>query len=462
MEENERSPELDLDTLWKCALDETNPQTRAVLWGKCVCHVLSLEDIREGLSFEEIRRMSDQEANMLADHMHAVLEMRSSWQDGVPTPGTCDVDPMEDQGAIPCQSNSRIANMTKRVEWPKQVATKILTKCHWRCCVCPEHRRIADIHHIDGDSSNSIEANGVALCKLCHVDAHTTSTMQRNLHPDHLIEFKKNWEDVCEKIAFSLVEDSCAISNAYYMNVHRLDSLLRELGEDSVVAGMPHVPSNQTGAYHTLWANSKNPLNWTQLLENRNYFEARLKSAIVRLSLLELSLFEVEALDVKEHVGGLISFNCQFVGHDIPDQTELVENDGQIDGPHPTMRREIRDTTSGHVRETCMMLDTLYMYSDSSFVQFSEDGIWSGIARLTKYREAVGSNDGHLLRNQLILTPICIGTPARSIRMPLAQTGKDDPDRQYLEILKHSQVDQEQPSEVNPPASEGSSRPAEA
>ncbi len=50
--------------------------------------------------------------------------------------------------------------MSKRVLWPEDVSTSILTKCHFRCCVCPEHRNVAHIHHMDGDPANSIESNG--------------------------------------------------------------------------------------------------------------------------------------------------------------------------------------------------------------------------------------------------------------------------------------------------------------
>jgi hypothetical protein len=80
------------------------------------------------------------------------------------------------------------------------------------------------------------------------------------------------------------------------------------------------------------------------------------------------------------------------------------------------------------------------MYADSSFLQFSEDGIWSGLARLTRFREAVGSHDGHMLRDQLILTPICIGTPAKSVQISTVQSGNIDPEQQYLKLLDDQQI----------------------
>jgi len=75
------------------------------------------------------------------------------------------------------------------------------------------------------------------------------------------------------------------------------------------------------------------------------------------------------------------------------------------------------------------------MYADSSFIQFSERGVWNGIARLTQVRNAVGSNDGHYLRHQLVLTPICIGTPAPRSRAGAVLSGKTGIEHVYLEML---------------------------
>ena len=86
------------------------------------------------------------------------------------------------------------------------------------------------------------------------------------------------------------------------------------------------------------------------------------------------------------------------------------------------------------------MLDTRYMYSDSSFIQFSEDGAWSGIARLSKFRKAVGSHDGPMLRDQIVLTPICIATRCNAVRITEVQSRQGDPDEAYLQLLRDSQI----------------------
>ena len=75
-----------LELLLQQAKSQTNPQTRAAYWAECILYVLSLEDIREGLTFDEIGKMSDSDATRLADQMQSVFEMRSSWRDNLPEP----------------------------------------------------------------------------------------------------------------------------------------------------------------------------------------------------------------------------------------------------------------------------------------------------------------------------------------------------------------------------------------
>lgn len=301
--------------------------------------------------------------------------------------------------------------MSKRVQWPQSVVDMVLTQCHHRCCICPEHRPVANIHHIDGDSSNSVESNAVGLCGECHPDVHTTSTMRRAITHAQVMAYKQDWIAKCDDVNGFLRSNVSAFRNLYYLNVHRLDSLYREYEMTSLLTDVPHPYSDQNGRYNTLWSNPKNSLDWIALGENRAYFEARLLEITHRLSLIDVNLIEVQAVDAENLVGKLVGFSCQFIGHDIPDQAELIESNGSINGPAPTMRREVADEPSESVTETCMMLDCNFMYADSSFTQFSEEGIWNGFGRVVKCRNAIGSNDGHLLRRQLVISPICIGTP---------------------------------------------------
>ena len=433
----------DLNNLLQRAKDETSPQARASLWGECILFVLSLEDIREGLTFDEIRTMSDQDANHLAKHMQAVFEMRSSWRDGIPDSETNKGVISSDhhtalQHAIPIKSGhaqSRGPVMSTRKEWPKNVVDRILTQCHHRCCICPEHRRVAHIHHIDEDHSNSVEDNAVGLCGECHSDVHTISTMRRHITEDQIRKYKSEWAAKCKDVDWFLRSNINSFRSVYYLNVHRLDSLYRELRSRSFLGDVPHQYPVQEGRYNTLWSNQKNALDWIKLAENRSFFEERLFEIIPQLTIHDINLFELGAMFPEDRVGQLVGYSCQFIGQDIPDQSELVESNGEIGGPYPTMRRQLTDPATESVIETCLMIDPNYMYADSSFLAFSEDGIWNGFGRIVKVRGAVGSNDGHLLRKQIVVSPICIGTRADHAKTSRIGANATDADQQHRQLI---------------------------
>lgn len=323
-----------------------------------------------------------------------------------------------------------------RVNWPPSVADSILTKCHHRCCICAEHRRVSNIHHIDQNPANSVEENGVGLCGECHADVHSTSSMRRNITPDQVKLYKKNWITTCDSLSLFLQSNGTVVNSYYYMNVHRLEELFQEFENRSVFTNLPYRYSTQSGHYNSLWSNSKNSLNWTDLAQNRNYFEKCLKAIIPKLQTCDINLIELGAVLPEEWVGKLVSFACQFIGKDIPDQQELIDGLGRIDGPPPTMRRTITNFEEQSVFETCMMIDPTYMYADSSFNCFSENGIWSGIGGVIKYRDAVGSCDGPLLRTQLVISPICIGTPVSKKRISQVSATDKEPQKSYNNLIR--------------------------
>lgn len=322
----------------------------------------------------------------------------------------------------------------KRVDWPPSIANSVLVKCHHRCCVCPEHRRVSNIHHIDEDPSNSVESNAVGLCGECHPDVHSKSTMRRNITPAQLVIYKEKWEKSCKNLTLQLQVNAKSFGSCYYINAHRLNDLYQEVFGQSLLTNLPHKVIQTAGNYNTLWVNSKNSLPWTDLVENRSYLESCLRKITRNITMRDLNLVELGAIDASENIGTLIGFSCEFHGKDIPDQRELVDGCGVINGPAPTMRRVVIDNQNGKIFETCMMLDMQYMFADSAFIAFSEHGLWTGIARLIKSREAVGSNDGHLLRNQLILSPISICNPRSHDYVTRIAAESTDPELQYLTL----------------------------
>ncbi|ACV64514.1 hypothetical protein Dtox_3809 [Desulfofarcimen acetoxidans DSM 771] len=298
-----------------------------------------------------------------------------------------------------------------RVKIPQDMSTKILVECHYRCCLCPEHSRIANIHHIDKNHSNNQYDNLVAVREKCHSDLHSKFEMRRNITPEQIGVFKQKWTEQCSNLEEYLRYNDSFVNQFYYINVHRLETIFKSITGKSMITKMPYKYSNSKGSYNSLWNNPKNSLNWTQLLENRSYLDDAVKTVMSNMSTYNLALIELGALDATELRGEIVHFSCQFIGRDIPDQTELVDASGMIEGPQGTMRREILDKLNDVIFEICMLIDPLYMYSDSAFIQFSENGFWNGIALVGQLRDGIGSNDGHLLRKQLILTPICIGSP---------------------------------------------------
>lgn len=303
-----------------------------------------------------------------------------------------------------------------RIALPKEIKNKILIEVHHRCCICVEHRKVANIHHIDENHSNNNYDNLVALCAECHADLHTKSTMRTNITNEQVRKYKEIWKDKCNDLEEKLKINSDIVSQYYYINVHRLDTIFKAITGSSLIANAPYRFKESCDYYNTLWHNSKSSLGWMELAELRQYFSECASYVMDNCQSINLSLLELNAYVLDELKGGLISFSCQFIGKDIPDQTELVINKGLIEAPPGTLRRELEDSSEDIIVETCMLLDNKYYFSDSAFIHFSEHGMWNGLGIVGSYRSGIGSNDGYKLRNQLIVSPICIGTPLKVLK----------------------------------------------
>lgn len=223
----------------------------------------------------------------------------------------------------------------------------------------------------------------------------------------------------------------------YYINVHRLDSLYREQTNKSFLDDVPHSYSAEKGHYNTLWGNEKNSLDWMKLAENRAFFESCLFEVVPTLTMIDINLLELRAIDPSERIGSLVGFSCEFAGQDIPMQSELVSTNGELCGPGPTLRREVMDAVETEsVTETCLILDPTYMYSESAFIHLSEQGIWNGFGILARCRAAVGSNDGHLARRQVVVSPVCIGLPMDRTRYSAVPPDSEDADHQHQRLVR--------------------------
>ena len=292
----------------------------------------------------------------------------------------------------------------------RDLADGILMRARHRCCVCPAHRRISNIHHLDQDHSNNSPLNLVGLCSECHADAHTTSTMRRGLTTAQLYAYKTEWEEQCTKISQPTPTEE--LRTNYYANLERLGTVYKQTTGRSLIEGSPHWFKGGKDSYDSLWANDRNTLDWQQLLSVREYLNDCISQVSESILPLDIGLFESQTASPKEWQGELVTFNCELTGKDIPDQNQLVECLGNLEGPPPTLRREKISEDDQEIFEVCMMLSPRFFYSDSSFIQLSETSRWSGVGICGLLREAVGSNDSYRLRSQLLITPLWIGRGA--------------------------------------------------
>ncbi len=72
------------------------------------------------------------------------------------------------------------------------------------CCVCKQRGIGLNIHHIDGDASNTVDPNLAVLCVKDHDAHHRPGAYTSNhieLGADRILEFKKSWEAFVEEAA---------------------------------------------------------------------------------------------------------------------------------------------------------------------------------------------------------------------------------------------------------------------
>lgn len=340
------------------------------------------------------------------------------------------------------------ANAKKRLSLPKSVTSSLLTKALYRCAVCPEHRRISDIHHIDEDPSNNDESNLIGVCKECHADIHETSTMRRKIAHGDLLIMKRVWQEKCEHLA-NLISRSPMPHQWLYAHLHRLGPAYKQATGKNILGALSHRFKNNGACLNTLWHNEKSSITWTDHIELRESIDDCISSVIDETPTIDLALIESGAVDPSFYLGSYVCFTGEFSGKDIPDQTSFVENNGKIYGPSPTLRREIFDGEDPYDQifiETCLLLDARYFYSTSSFVHLGERGRWTGIGLLHSY-QSVNSENGIHMRYQLNVTPLCIGSTAQIPALPdktdlyrFFQTHADNFNyREFLDPLRHEQ-----------------------
>ncbi len=86
--------------------------------------------------------------------------------------------------------------MAKRKKVPKPIRDKLLLDAMHRCCLCPEHPDITDLHHIDPISKGGpdTEENLMAVCPNCH---GKITRLRSQYTPEQLRVYKERWGRLC-------------------------------------------------------------------------------------------------------------------------------------------------------------------------------------------------------------------------------------------------------------------------
>jgi len=79
---------------------------------------------------------------------------------------------------------------------PKKIKDKLLVEAMHRCCLCPEHRIITEIHHIVpiSEEGPNTEDNLMVVCPTCHAKIERIKSMYT---PKQLKMYKEKWVNLC-------------------------------------------------------------------------------------------------------------------------------------------------------------------------------------------------------------------------------------------------------------------------
>jgi hypothetical protein len=115
---------------------------------------------------------------------------------------------------------------------PLTIKHILFYNCARTCCVCKNPNHPIQIHHLDEDTSNNIYKNLVALCSICHNEAHTHHKLTNNLTIKELIHHKSKWEENIKKLSSNAMLQT-SISNCAiwtFINYEKVPKILKSNG----------------------------------------------------------------------------------------------------------------------------------------------------------------------------------------------------------------------------------------
>lgn len=80
-----------------------------------------------------------------------------------------------------------------RLSIPPEIAAKVLFLSDRTCCVCRRKGKPIQIHHIDGNPTNSDINNLAVLCLDCHNETQISGGFHRKLDAEQVRLYQDDW-----------------------------------------------------------------------------------------------------------------------------------------------------------------------------------------------------------------------------------------------------------------------------
>lgn len=81
----------------------------------------------------------------------------------------------------------------KRISPSDDLSAEVLWASDRACCICHKRRRSLQIHHIDGNPSNTTLDNLAVLCLECHVQTQISGGFARKYSPALVTKYRDEW-----------------------------------------------------------------------------------------------------------------------------------------------------------------------------------------------------------------------------------------------------------------------------
>jgi hypothetical protein len=120
-----------------------------------------------------------------------------------------------------------VGDLNNRTSISAKIRTTILLANRHSCCICG--RADIQIHHINGNNSDNVEANLAVLCLTHHNQATAPKNLTAALTPDQVCEYKKAWEEQCRQHSILIARSRSAFFMVDYKNAERIRQLYSQL-----------------------------------------------------------------------------------------------------------------------------------------------------------------------------------------------------------------------------------------